>query len=63
MSAGLKTDWGYKQGIKSSPLMDKRGSKPTQDAQLLRQVQQAGQAQIQVQRGDQVDSTSHFDKR
>ena len=30
------------------------GSNPTQDADLLKQVQQSGEAQIQVQRGEQV---------
>ena len=55
MSAGLKNRLGLQTGDKVLSVNGQNvGQNPTQDAQLLRQVQQAGQAQIQVQRGDQV---------
>ena len=55
MSAGLKNRLGLQTGDKVISVNGQNvGQNPTQDAQLLRQVQQAGQAQIQVQRGDQV---------
>ena len=55
MSAGLKNRLGLRTGDKVLSVNGQNvGQNPTQDAQLLRQVQQAGQAQIQVQRGDQV---------
>lgn len=55
MSAGLKNRLGLQTGDKVISVNGQSvGQNPTQDAQLLRQVQQAGQAQIQVQRGDQV---------
>ena len=55
MSAGLKNRLGLQTGDKVLSVNGQNvGQNPTQDAQLLRQVQQAGQAQIQVKRGDQV---------
>ena len=55
MSAGLKNRLGLQTGDKVISVNGQNvGQNPTQDAQLLRQVQQSGQAQIQVQRGDQV---------
>lgn len=55
MSAGLKNRLGLQTGDRVLSVNGQNvGQNPTQDAQLLRQVQQAGQAQIQVQRGDQV---------
>ena len=55
MSAALKNRLGLQTGDKVLSVNGQNvGQNPTQDAQLLRQVQQAGQAQIQVQRGDQV---------
>ena len=55
MSAGLKNRLGLQTGDKVLSVNGQNvGQNPAQDAQLLRQVQQAGQAQIQVQRGDQV---------
>lgn len=55
MPAGLKNRLGLQTGDKVLSVNGQSvGQNPAQDAQLLQQVQQAGQAQIQVQRGDQT---------
>lgn len=55
MPAGLKNQLGLQTGDKVLSVNGQSvGQNPSQDAQLLQQVQQAGQAQIQVQRGDQT---------
>lgn len=55
MPAGLKNKLGLETGDKVLSVNGQSiGQNPSQDAQILQQVQQAGQAQIQVQRGDQV---------
>lgn len=55
MPAGLKNRLGLQTGDKVLSVNGQSvGSNPSQDAQLLQQVQQSGQAQIQVQRGDQT---------
>lgn len=55
MPAGLRNRLGLESGDKVLSVNGKTvGSNPAQDAGLLQQVQQAGEAQIEVQRGDQV---------
>lgn len=55
MPAGLKNRLGLQTGDKVLSVNGQTvGQNPAQDAQLLQQVQQSGQAQIQVQRGDQT---------
>ncbi|MFW2178464.1 MULTISPECIES: type II secretion system protein N [unclassified Moraxella] len=55
MPAGLKNRLGLQTGDKVLSVNGQSvGQNPAQDAQLLQQVQQAGQAQIQVQRGEQT---------
>lgn len=55
MPAGLKNRLGLQTGDKVLSVNGQSvGQNPAQDAQLLQQVQQSGQAQIQVQRGDQT---------
>ncbi len=55
MPAGLKNRLGLQTGDKVLSVNGQSvGQNPAQDAQLLQQIQQAGQAQIQVQRGDQT---------
>lgn len=55
MPAGLKNQLGLQTGDKVLSVNGQSiGQNPAQDAQLLQQVQQSGQAQIQVQRGEQT---------
>lgn len=55
MPAPLKSRLGLQTGDKVLSVNGQSiGQNPNQDVQLLQQVQRAGQAQIQVQRGDQV---------
>lgn len=55
MPAGLRNRLGLEPGDKVLSVNGNTvGSSPAQDAGLLQQVQQAGEAQIEVQRGDQV---------
>lgn len=55
MPAGLKSKLGLETGDKVLSVNGQSvGQNPAQDAQLLQQVQQSGQAQIQVQRGEQT---------
>lgn len=55
MPASIRDRLGLQSGDKVISVNGQTvGQNPAQDAQLLRQVQQSGQAQIQVQRGDQV---------
>ena len=55
MASGLKNRLGLQTGDRVIAVNGQNvGQNPSQDAQLLRQVQRMGQAQIQVQRGEQV---------
>lgn len=55
MPSGIKDRLGLESGDKVLSVNGQAvGNDPTQDTSLLQQVQQSGQAQIQVQRGDQV---------
>lgn len=55
MPANIKDRLGLQTGDKVISVNGQNiGQDPSQDAQLLRQVQESGQAQVQVQRGDQV---------
>lgn len=55
MPANIKNRIGLQTGDRVLSVNGQNiGQNPTQDAQLLQQVQQSGQAQIQVQRGEQV---------
>lgn len=55
MPAGLRNRLGLEPGDKVLSVNGNAvGSSPAQDAVLLQQVQQAGEAQIEVQRGDQT---------
>ncbi len=55
MPSGLRNRLGLEPGDKVLSVNGQSiGSNPGQDANVLQQVQQAGEAQIQVQRGDQV---------
>lgn len=55
MPSGLKNRLGLQTGDKVLSVNGQSvGQNPSQDAQLLQQVQRQGQAQIQVQRGEQV---------
>lgn len=55
MPANIKNRIGLQTGDKVLSVNGQSvGQNPAQDAQVLQQVQQSGQAQIQVQRGEQV---------
>lgn len=55
MPAGLRNRLGLEPGDRVLTVNGQGvGSDPTQDAGLLKQVQQSGQAQIEVKRGEQV---------
>ena len=55
MPSGLRNRLGLEAGDKVLSVNGQSvGSSPTQDASILQQAQQSGQAQIEVQRGDQV---------
>ena len=55
MPSALKNRLGLQTGDKVLSVNGQSvGQNPSQDAQLLQQVQRQGQAQIQVQRGEQV---------
>ena len=55
MPSGLRSRLGLESGDRVLSVNGQNvGSNPTQDASLLQQVQQSGEAQIEVQRGDQV---------
>lgn len=55
MPANIKNRIGLQTGDKVLSVNGQSvGQNPAQDAQVLQQVQQSGQAQIQVQRGDQI---------
>lgn len=55
MPAGLRNRLGLEPGDKVLSVNGQNvGNNPGQDANILQQVQQAGEAQIEVQRGDQV---------
>lgn len=55
MPAGLRNRLGLEPGDRVLSVNGQGvGSDPTQDAGLLKQVQQSGQAQIEVKRGEQV---------
>ena len=55
MPAGVRNRLGLEPGDKVLSVNGKSvGNSPSQDASLLQQVQQAGEAQIEVKRGDQV---------
>lgn len=55
MPAGIKDRLGLQNGDKVISVNGQSvGQNPAQDAQVLREVQQSGQAQIQIQRGNQV---------
>ena len=55
MPSGLRNRLGLEAGDKVLSVNGQTvGSNPAQDAGVLQQVQQSGEAQIQVQRGDQV---------
>ena len=55
MPAKLRNRLGLESGDRVLSVNGQNvGSNPAQDADLLKQVQQSGEAQIQVQRGEQV---------
>ena len=55
MPSGLRSRLGLEAGDRVLSVNGQNvGSNPTQDASLLQQIQQSGEAQIEVQRGDQV---------
>ncbi|WP_201504041.1 type II secretion system protein N [Psychrobacter aestuarii] len=55
MPANIRNRLGLESGDRVLSVNGQNvGSNPTQDAALLKQVQQSGEAQIQVQRGEQV---------
>lgn len=55
MPAGVRNRLGLEPGDKVLKVNGQNiGNSPSQDASILQQVKQAGQAQIEVQRGDQV---------
>lgn len=59
-SSGIKNRLGLQPGDRVISVNGQSvGKNPAQDAQLLQQVQQSGQASIQVQRGEQVITINH----
>lgn len=54
MNAGVRNDIGLQPGDKVISVNGQAVGQPQQDAALLEQIRQTGQAEIQVQRGSQV---------